>query len=153
MRIVVTSDSHRASRDFFKIIERHKDTTDIFVNLGDSEHEIIEMRMYYPKLRLEAVRGNCDFSSTDPLYKAFKCGDKKVLITHGHMQYVKHGYQNALYFAKQEEADIILFGHTHIPYIETVEGVHMMNPGAVCQGSYGIIDIEPSGIMMYHNKI
>ena len=153
MRLVVTSDTHKRSRDFFNIIERHRDTTDIFINLGDSEKEVEEFNMLYPKLRLETVCGNCDFYSTAPVYKMLNCAGKKVLITHGHKYFVKHGYQALQEFAKQEGADIVLFGHTHTPYVETVDGIQYMNPGAVCNSSYGIIDIEPSGIMAYTLRI
>ena len=154
MRLVVTSDTHRAKRDFLRIIERHKDNPDtIFVNLGDSEGEVEEMKMYYPTLRLENVIGNCDWNGGYPVYQLFKAGGKRVLITHGHRFYVKHGYQKLQEFAKQEQADIVLLGHTHTPYIETVDGIHYMNPGAVCSGSYGIVDIEPTGILMYHLNI
>ena len=150
MRLVVTSDTHRAARDFFRIIERHKDNKDvIFVNLGDSENEIEEMKMYYPKLRLENVIGNCDWNGSYPVYKAFQADGKKVLITHGHKFYVKHGYQALQEFAQQEEADIVLFGHTHIPYTENIDGIYYMNPGAVCHGSYGIVDIDKGGIITY----
>ena len=153
MRIVVTSDTHRNSTDFSRIIRRHADNADLFVNLGDSEHEIALIDINFPNLKFECVAGNCDWGITLPMYKMLKCADKKVLITHGHLQYVKHGYQKIQEFAKQEGADICLFGHTHIPYVETVDGILYMNPGAVVDGSYGIVDIVPTGIMAYTNKI
>ena len=153
MRLIVTSDTHRRNRDFFKIVECHKDSTDLFINLGDSEEEVEDFKMYYPHFKIECVIGNCDWNGSYPVYKMLKCADKKVLITHGHKFYVKHGYQALEEFAKQEGADIVLFGHTHTPYCETVDGILYMNPGAVCHGSYGIIDIEKSGIMAYHNGI
>lgn len=153
MRLVVTSDSHRSNRDFFKIIERHKNNADLFINLGDSEGEIEDMKAYYPALRLENVVGNCDWNNTYPVYKMLKCEGKKVLITHGHRFGVKHGYEKIQTFAKQEGADIVLFGHTHLPYTERVDGIYYMNPGAVCNGSYGIVDITPDGIMTYTAKI
>ena len=154
MRLVVTSDSHRAKRNFEAIIERHKGNKDvIFVNLGDSEGEVEDMMMFYPQLRLENVIGNCDWNNTYPVYKLFKAGGKKVLITHGHRFYVKHGYQKLQEFARQEQADIVLFGHTHIPYTEKVDGIYYMNPGAVCNGSYGIVDIDGDGILTYTLKL
>ncbi len=119
MRLIVTSDTHRSSRNFFNIVERHKDNKDVlFINLGDSEAEVEDFKMFYPKLRLENAVGNCDWSNTYPVYKMLKCSSKKVLITHGHKFYVKHGYQKLEEFARQEGADIVLFGHTHIPYVE-----------------------------------
>lgn len=153
MRLIVTSDTHRNSRDFFSIIERHADSTDLFINLGDSEKEIEMLEISIPKLKIECVAGNCDRGSALPLYKMLNCKGKKVLITHGHLFYVKHGYQKLQEFAKQEGADICLFGHTHIPYSEVVDGIQFLNPGAVYDGSYGIVDIVDSGIMAYTNKI
>lgn len=153
MRIIATSDTHRNARDFLAIIERHMDNADLFVNLGDSERETELLSITHPKLKTENVAGNCDWNSTLPFYKMLHCADKKVLLTHGHQQYVKHGYQQLQAFAMQEGADICLFGHTHTPYVETVNGILYMNPGAVINGSYGVIDITANGIMAYHNTI
>ncbi len=153
MRIVVTSDTHRASRDFFNIIERHEKNADLFINLGDSAGEIEQFEMFKPNIKIKCVAGNGDFSSTYPLEQFITFDGKKVFFTHGHTYYVKHGYQKLQERAEKEGVDICLFGHTHIPYIERINGILYMNPGAVCHGSYGIIDIEPSGIMAYHNKI
>ena len=153
MRIVVTSDTHRASRDFFNILERHEKNADLFVNLGDSHEEIELAEMTRPKFSIKCVAGNGDFSSTAPLEQFFTFAGKKIFMTHGHTYFVKHGYQKLQEKAKLEGVDICLFGHTHVPYTETIDGILYMNPGAVCHGSYGIIDIEPSGIMAYHVNI
>ena len=153
MRIVVTSDSHRNSRDFFNIIDRHEKNADLFINLGDSEHEIELLEITRPGINIKCVCGNCDWGSTAPNEQFITFGGKKIFFTHGHMYYVKHGYQKLQERAELEGVDICLFGHTHIPYIETVNGIRYMNPGAVVSGSYGIIDIEPNGIMMYTNNI
>ncbi len=153
LRIVVTSDTHRNSRDFFRIIDRHESNADLIINLGDSESEIQLLEITKPNLNIKCVAGNCDFSSTAPLEQFITFDGKKIFFTHGHMYYVKHGYQKLQERAELEGVDICLFGHTHTPYIETINGILYMNPGAVVSGSYGVIDIEPSGIMAYHNKI
>lgn len=153
MRLVVTSDTHRASGDFFNIIERHEKNADLFINLGDSEKEIDLLEITRPNIKIECVAGNCDFNSTLPYYKMLKCDGKKVLITHGHTFYVKHGLGALKDFAKQEGADIVLFGHTHEAYTDYEDGIHYMNPGAVCRASYGIVDIEKGGVITYINRI
>lgn len=153
MRIIVTSDVHRRTNYLLEIIEKHYDNTDLFINLGDSENEVDEALMLYPKLKIERVCGNCDMYSALPDSRLITANGKKLFFCHGHRFYVKHGYQMIEEHAKSVEADICLFGHTHIPYIEKKDGVHYMNPGAVHDGIYGVIDIEPSGIMMYHNRI
>ena len=153
MRLVVTSDVHRRTSCLFDIVERHIDNADLFINLGDSKNEVEELLMVYPKLNIECVSGNCDFGSTYPAYKTIICKEKRVFITHGHPFYVKHGYEMLMQKAREEKADICLFGHTHIPYTEIVDGIYYMNPGAVCDYSYGIIDITDKGTMFYTTKI
>lgn len=153
MRIVVTSDTHRDSRDFFNILDRHEKNADLFINLGDSEHEMELLELTRPNLSIKSVSGNCDWNSTAPLEQIITVGGKRVFFTHGHKYYVKHGLQELQRRAKEINADICLFGHTHEPYTDIVDGIYYMNPGAVCHASYGVIDIEPSGIMMYTNRI
>lgn len=153
MRIVVFSDSHRRVSNVLKIIERHKDNADLFIFLGDGNNDVDEALMMYPDIKIERVSGNCDFSSAYPSSKIIEFGGKRLLITHGHPYYVKHNLYNIEREAQSVKADICLFGHTHIPYIENIGGIRYMNPGATEDGSYGVIDIEPSGIMMYHSRV
>ena len=153
MRLVVTSDVHRRTSALFDIVERHIDNADLFINLGDSANEIEELLMVYPNLKIECVAGNCDFSSAYPLTKLLECAGKMVFITHGHPFYVKHGYEMLKQEARSVKADICLFGHTHSPLTEIEDGIYYMNPGAVCDFSYGIIDITDKGIMFYTTKI
>ena len=153
MRLVVTSDVHKRANTLFKIVERHLNNADLFINLGDSSDEIAQLLMFYPDLKLECVAGNCDFSSTYPLTKLLSCADKKVFITHGHPFYVKHGYERIEEEARRIGADICLFGHTHTPYTEIKDGIYYMNPGAVCDYTYGIVDITDKGIMAYTTRI
>lgn len=153
MRIIVTSDSHRRANYLFEIIERHKDTTDLFINLGDGEDDVDSVLALYPHLKFERVAGNCDWGSALPLYKTITCDEKKVLFTHGHPFYVKHGYERIMEEAKAQKVDICLFGHTHIPMTKYEDGIYYMNPGAVCDGMYGVIDITPNGIMTYNNRV
>ena len=62
-RIVVISDTHK---DFFtlrKIVERHRQDTDLFLHLGDVEEDVRKIQALYPSLSIRSVRGNCDFGS------------------------------------------------------------------------------------------
>ena len=135
MRIVVMSDSHRRTSLLLKIIERHKDNADLFLFLGDGNDDLDNALMIYPASKV------IDFAG------------KRILFTHGHPYYVKHGYSDIQREARSVGADICLFGHTHIPYVDIIDSIHYMNPGSVSDGVYGIVDIEPSGIMAYNAKI
>ena len=55
MRIVVMSDSHRANGNLFEIVEKHMDTADLFIFLGDGEDDFDEVLMLYPNLKYERV--------------------------------------------------------------------------------------------------
>jgi len=50
------------------------------------------------------------------------------------------------------EANIVLFGHTHVPYLEKVGGVWFMNPGSPTyprggsRPGYGLIEINGAQI-------
>lgn len=153
MRIVVTSDSHRRAGDLMDIFERHLDNADLFINLGDGEDDVDNVLMLYPKIRIERVAGNCDWGSTLPLWKTVKFAGKTIFFSHGHPFSVKFGYERIVERAKAEGADICLFGHTHNPIVQRQGDMYLVNPGAVCDGKYAIIDIEPSGIMAYHARV
>lgn len=152
MRIVVTSDSHRCQGILNDIIERHYQNADLFISLGDGEDDVDTALLLYPNIKIERVAGNCDWDSSLPLYKRISFAGKTIFFSHGHPFGVKHGYEMIEKRAKIENADICLFGHTHIPYTEYKDGIYYMNPGAVCDSIYGIIDIEDSGIMTYNVK-
>lgn len=153
MRIVVTSDSHKRQGNLLDIFEKHLSNTDLFINLGDGEDDIDNVLMLYPDIKLERVAGNCDFYSNLPLSKTINVCGKKIFFTHGHLFGVKHGYDVIAEHAKQTGADICLFGHTHIPYTQYIDNIYFMNPGAVCDGIYGIIDITDNGTITYNAKI
>lgn len=153
MRIIVLSDSHRAKGNLFEIIEKHMDKTDLFIFLGDGEDDFDDILTMYPKLKYERVSGNCDWYSTHPLSKSITIGGKNIFFSHGHPFYVKMGYENFIGTAKQNKADICLFGHTHTQYTDYIDGLYIMNPGAVCDGKYGIIDITKAGIVLIPAKI
>ncbi|MBQ7740012.1 MAG: YfcE family phosphodiesterase [Eubacterium sp.] len=153
MRLVVTADSHRDSRDFFNVLDRHEKNADLFINLGDSEHELELLEMTRPDIKIECVAGNNDWHSNLPFYKMLTCSGKKVLITHGHTFHVKYGLGELKDFARREGADIVLFAHTHEAYTDYEDGIYYMNPGAICHASYGIVDIVGDGVITYTNRI
>ena len=61
-----------------------------------------------------------------------RIGDYKVLVTHGHGYYVNSGVD---YFREQcfgiLDYDVVMYGHTHVPYIEIGDDVTILNPGSI----------------------
>lgn len=156
MRMIVTSDSHGRRGALFDIVEKHIEEAALFVNLGDcnSGRDLEDVEAYYgSRLNLICVSGNCDFSGEAPDEQIINFDGKKVLLCHGHTYGVKHGLFDYREKAVKEGADIALYGHTHTPCVNYMNGIYFFNPGAVLNGEYGIADITDSGIMCINAKI
>lgn len=58
------------------------------------------------------------------------------------------------------EADILLLGHTHIPYLIRVDGRYLVNPGSVGQprdgdprASYMLLEVEGGEVSIHHRRV
>ena len=62
---------------------------------------------------------------------------------------MKSGLYNAVCAAREQKAQVLLFGHTHRALTDYEEGLHIMNPGSLSgwQASYGTLDITSQGIV------
>ncbi|MGN0454095.1 MAG: metallophosphoesterase [Ruminococcus sp.] len=148
MRILVISDTHGDFYSLQKAVEMQR-KAEVIIHCGDGEGQAEKLREYYPEKAVYAVRGNCDRCSDLPATEEITIEGKKIFITHGHLYNVKLTYSNIFYAAKEKGADIVCFGHTHIPLEEFHEGTHFLNPGS-CHGynaTFGYIDITPKGII------
>lgn len=151
MRIVVFSDSHR---DYFPLqrIVLAQPTAEVFLHLGDGEEEFEQLRRQFPTKLMRGVAGNCDWGSIGRKFDFITCEGKRIFFTHGHLYGVKTGLSSLLQAARGMQADIALYGHTHIHHTGYVDGMYILNPGSVSSPrdghpSYGVIDITPAGIV------
>ena len=135
MKIFVFSDSHGRGTLIVKAIRR--EAPDFVFFLGDGENDLKALRQAFPALPFEAVRGNCDFRSQLPAELVCSVGGVRFFITHGHRYDVKteRTLESLKRAARQAGAQVVLFGHTHEPYLEEEKGLILLNPGAA--GSYG----------------
>lgn len=152
MRIVVMSDSHFNFPVLKEIVNIQK-SADIFVYLGDGELDFQELMHHYPEKEMHCVRGNCDGGSLTPFAEMMTCCGKQIFLTHGHLFRVKFGVEELKEHAVGIGADILLYGHTHMPYTGYDDGLYIMNPGSVSlpksgRPTYGVIDITEAGIVL-----
>lgn len=145
MKLLVFSDSHRSMSGMRAAVER--EAPDYVIHLGDLERDAEALAGEYPRLPVAYVPGNCDGWTTTPVQKLVRYGDQQVLMSHGHLWRVKSGFDAAIAAARSAGADILLFGHTHVPYCRRLEdGLWVMNPGSILdKSSYGIISLEGEG--------
>ncbi len=142
MKLLVFSDSHGNCSDMKRAIKRHKNAQVIFF-CGDGHNDIQDMMAEFPDKQFYSVKGNCDWYCDFPsLLTVTVCG-KKIMLTHGHIQRVKESLYSLAALGHQENADIVLFGHTH-SQLTTADGrMLIMNPGSVgFDECYGMIDID-----------
>jgi len=147
MRILVVSDVHGNSRALRQAIEAQP-TAGTVIFLGDGLRQAEDAADRYPDRTFYLVPGNCDFGADLPAVRQETLGGKRFFFTHGHKYDVKYGLYRFELAARQAEAEVALFGHTHQPYEEYAEGLYLLNPGSLGQGgTYGYVDVTPGGVM------
>ena len=147
MKILVLSDSHGNISAMQRCVEEVQPHHVLF--LGDCLRDAEHLREYYPALPMDTVPGNCDWGSLDEPERLIELGGIRILMMHGHTRNVKYSGMSAYYAAKEMGADILLYGHTHVPLVDYDGTLYTMNPGTVgdrSRGSYGVITISDGKI-------
>lgn len=149
MKIGVISDTHRYTWVIEKAV-RKLGNVDLIIHLGDNVQDIREIEKLY-KGPIISVKGNCDFSVDIPSEKVEVIDGKRFFITHGHRYDVKYDLSRLKYKAIEEEADIVLFGHTHVSKMVYEDGIWFLNPGSPALSrdgfdSVAVINIEKGKI-------
>ena len=151
-KILVLSDSHSYFDEALKIFEKEK--PDIVIGAGDGIKDIEELSYIYPKAEYYMVKGNCDyFDRSHNEENLFEIDNIKIFLTHGHLYGVKRSLSSIKEIGKKSNASLIVFGHTHKPYIEKDGDMTLFNPGATEDGRYGIIILEKGNIELIHKQL
>ena len=136
-RIGLFSDSHRDERSLGELLEK-MGYIDAACFMGDVASDafylegLLSARPNRPPLY--AVRGNNDYRSILPDSRVERIGGKRLYMTHGHLC---ASLLSLAYRARENEADVALFGHTHEAYCGEACGVLLINPGSAgnfCRG-------------------
>ncbi len=145
MKILVASDSHGLALHLIDAIRKENPEKLFF--LGDGIRDLLQVRIYFPHLLIEQVRGNCDHWSDGTEERLLQIEGHSILMLHGHTRGVKRGINKLRVLAQKLDAKVVLYGHTHRPtYIEE-NGVSFLNPGSIGgfgYASYGILEITES---------
>lgn len=120
--IGVLSDTHGLLRD--EVLEKFKNV-DLIIHAGDvGDIKILDrLRELAP---LVAVRGNVDIN------KEFDKLSKTEYIEFGEYNiFVIHNIDEINIDLKSSGINILIYGHSHIPKRESVEGILYLNPGSI----------------------
>lgn len=147
MKIIVASDSHGNQSLVDELFQ--KEVFDCFIFCGDGERDFSD---HYGDARLEIVGGNCDWFSQfeDEMTLALK--GKRIFITHGHKYFVKSSLAKLVKRAKDVNADFVFYGHTHRQSVEKIDGIYFINPGALKNGQYVLIELQQDGNPVIEQK-
>lgn len=143
MKIIVVSDSHGSSYGLKRVMQLNRNA-DVVVHCGDSRGEMEEIKALYPDKQYFEVRGNCDFGSNLPLFTVFTLDGFTYMATHGHAYNVKYHMDDLVRAAKEQGADAVFYGHTHVPHDEVIDGIRVLCPGA-CGGvgaTFGVVETK-----------
>ena len=150
-RMLAVSDSHGDRRTLYRILDSHREANAVLF-LGDGYADVLALQ---DEFAIRAVAGNCDgFSCEAPAEHEMTVGGKRIFAVHGHHYSVKHTLLRLSLAAQSRGADVALFGHTHMPCIERVEGLFLVNPGSVRDGGrYALIDIQDGAVFPHLERL
>ena len=131
MKILILSDTHSYLDNARNVLKRIGDKMDMVFHLGDHDADALELQKEFPNLPFHYVKGNNDYLMDTPSKKMVRAGGKNLLLTHGHKQRVHWNPDTISYWAAEQGADVVLFGHTHMPVWDDSWQVTLFNPGSI----------------------
>lgn len=175
MTFLILSDSHGRSDLVSEVLSLHK-RCDGVIFLGDGIRDVsysdcVENGGFYV-----GVRGNCDgifqriidYEYSDELL--LNLSEYTVIMMHGHLHGVKSGLDRAITYASKKGANVLLYGHTHLPFEKyypegtVINGYTLpramwaFNPGSLGSSTdgkhhYGIMGIRNGNILFSHGEV
>lgn len=129
MKILVFSDSHGYLENMKQAINHFKEI-DTIIHLGDFIDDIEEIKDIYKNLKIYAVTGNNDYTNK-PNERLINIENNTIFLTHGNKYGVYYGVDKLYYKGIENQANIMLFGHTHKMFLEKEQDYLILNPGSI----------------------
>lgn len=128
MKVLVVSDNHADVSVLEDLINIYDDI-DLWLHCGDSE-----MSSSHPVWEtFKSVQGNMDWDSVLPRILLKELGGTTFLVLHGHRHQIKRTTDLMKEEAKKSNANVVFYGHSHVPKIDKDEGIYFINPGSISQ--------------------
>ncbi|GAB6138880.1 metallophosphoesterase [Halanaerobaculum tunisiense] len=157
MRVAVFSDAHGRSQQVRQALEQLSDI-DYLLYAGDGVEDLLNSN-FLTDIETIVVPGNRDFGVELPKERIVELAKQRIFLTHGNNYNIKWGLDKLYYRAQEEEADIVIFGHTHRKLAQEIEGTLFFNPGSIAlprdsrYGSYGVLEIESRELDYHHHQL
>lgn len=157
MRIAVLSDTHlKGGKSLPRFVWEQLTQIDMVIHAGDLTHKNLleELSCIAP---VRAVRGNCDdWDIVLPDRDILECETLKIGLIHGDIGRGKSTPERAYNSFDDSAVNVIVFGHSHTPFMAWRNGVFLFNPGSPTDKrrephySFGILDIKNGEIKAEH---
>lgn len=158
--LLVISDSHGNKEMLHTIVENYGKSSDALIFCGDGIGDLFalfeaakkhkKIRSFIPPV-CAFVRGNGDYEyfpvSFNPDPVKFPHGKEfyaeipaeqflnaagfRLMITHGNAYGVYYGLTALSVAAKNNDADFVFYGHTHVPGMQEIDCTCLINPGSI----------------------
>ena len=130
MKVLIVSDTHGREQNLAEALEQ-TGPIDQLIHLGDVEGGAEHNRELAGDAPAAIIAGNNDFFCDLPNERIFTIGGHRIFMTHGHGYFVHSGTLYLKREARKKGADIVMFGHTHKPYMEEDNELLVLNPGSL----------------------
>ena len=149
MKLLVVSDSHFDRTALSSLLEeiRRRGDIDAVAHLGDMQSDAVWLRAQLD-IPVYSVPGNCDMEPNAPAELVIPLDGAQVLLLHGHTRRVKYTLDALAYRARESGAQLALFGHTHARHLSHAYGALLLNPGALKDGRFAIVEITHGDIQL-----
>lgn len=133
LRILIMSDSHGRNENVELAIAQVREEIGEFqmlIHLGDvGDARELESLAGVP---CYIVRGNTDYDAKLLNANVIEAGGHRIFATHGHLYQVDMRLDLLRFAAWENDCDIAMYGHTHVPYLEEdLDDVTILNPGSI----------------------
>ncbi|MCD8372475.1 MAG: metallophosphoesterase [Clostridia bacterium] len=130
---IIVSDTHRNRLPLDRMDGLFKEN-DYIIHLGDLSSDGGYIRQKYPQKTI-VLNGNCDLDKLGEDEKVLEVEGVKIFMCHGHMYGVKQNLSRLASAAKDRGCQAALYGHTHTPRVDEIDGVKLINPGTLSRYS------------------
>ena len=155
MKVLIVSDTHGREQNLAEALEQ-TGPIDQLIHLGDVEGGAEHIRELAGDAPAAIIAGNNDFFRDLPNERIFTLGGHRIFMTHGHGYFVHSGTLYLKREARKKGADIVMFGHTHKPYMEEDNELLVLNPGSLSlprqeghRPTYIVMEIADDGQISY----
>lgn len=147
MRIGIMGDTHGDIHSIRQAVAA-VGPVEIWLHTGDFCRDALSLASF-AGVPVTSVSGNCDGRTAVKLDEFIEAAGYRIWLTHGHRHGVKQSLDELRNLARQYEADIVVYGHTHQADLVEEPGMMLVNPGSAAipkrgkNRTCGVLELKP----------